>query len=67
MTRTTGRVQVNGREFATWRLEPVTDPRLYGAKYKVVVTPALGPQDAPNWSEVYQTVVNVILANASPN
>jgi hypothetical protein len=57
MKPTNGTVQVDGRPFATHRLEPVDEPlKFYGATHVLRIRPALDRQSEPGWFEQYPLV-----------
>lgn len=59
-----GTVQVGGRPFATFALEPVDEPaKYYGCSWVVRTWPVLDRQSEPGWSEQYRQVKEMIRAH----
>jgi hypothetical protein len=63
-----GIVTVEGRPFARFALEPVTEPwKYYGCPWVVRIWPTLDRQREPGWSEQFQQVRELIRAHLAKN
>ena len=59
-----GTVQIDGRSFATYRVEPVDEPlKFYGATHVLRIRPVLERQEEPGWFEHYRQVKAAIHAS----